>query len=82
MATNTAGEEFCSKCGALNPTFDEIHRFYACSTCGSVWAYDKDDPDYEETGHGECPNCFADEIHITWSKSDECNVCDICGMEF
>lgn len=41
-------EEQCPKCGSLHTDFDESENFYECNVCKNVWAYDRDDPDYED----------------------------------
>lgn len=42
--------KYCPDCGCLNVMFDSQPRFYKCHGCGSTWAFDKDDPDKEDTG--------------------------------
>ena len=75
-------EQFCPECFSSSVNYNADYGYHTCRDCGTTWASDKNDPDYGETGDGECPNCHADEVHVTWSKSQECKVCDICGMEF
>lgn len=40
--------EACPDCGSTDCTFDEVHGYWECNSCFSVWAYDEDDPDYDE----------------------------------
>lgn len=48
-------EEQCPKCGSLSSDFDEFGRFYECNICKNLWAFDKDDPDYDDVE--TCPEC-------------------------
>ncbi|GAX46279.1 hypothetical protein NIES4075_73000 [Tolypothrix sp. NIES-4075] len=38
----------CSNCGSDRVYFDQEFGSYNCETCGTVWARDEDDPDYNE----------------------------------
>lgn len=38
----------CIKCGSRHVRYDSVFGFYKCESCSTVWADDKDDPDYEE----------------------------------
>lgn len=40
--------EACPDCGSADCTFDRTHGYWECNSCFSVWAYDEDDPDYDE----------------------------------
>lgn len=40
--------EYCCKCSSVNCTFHETDGYWECRECGTVWAYDEDDPDYDE----------------------------------
>ncbi|MBW4598715.1 MAG: hypothetical protein KME29_03775 [Calothrix sp. FI2-JRJ7] len=68
----------CKKCGTSTVVYDLEYRFYKCKTCGEYWAYDKDDPDYEETDD-ICPVCgYYDDSPST----DEPRKCYNCGSEW
>jgi hypothetical protein len=45
-------EAKCPHCGSLATAFDDVYRFWECKTCCHVWAFDRDDPDYEEYDDG------------------------------
>ena len=46
---NSLPLETCDNCGSNRVRFDPAFRFFKCEACNSVWAYDADDPDYDET---------------------------------
>jgi ribosomal protein L37AE/L43A len=38
----------CNKCNSTNCLYNKEHGFWQCHDCQNVWAYAKDDPDYDE----------------------------------
>ena len=55
----------CKKCNSNSTQFNQEHGFWKCDTCSNIWAYDKDDPDYDErevcdkcSGLGLMPSFF------------------------
>lgn len=40
--------ETCKDCGSIHCTFNRSFGYWTCDNCLSVWAYDEDDPDYDE----------------------------------
>lgn len=82
MAVIKLSEDFtpanCPKCGTATVIFNGEHGYYECKTCGSYWAYDKDDPDYQE--HGDiCPSCGYDN---DYRYVVEVRECARCGFEW
>lgn len=66
--------EPCPSCGGRNTVFDSVFRFWKCDDCSSVWAYDTDDPDYDELeDYDICPVCQG--TSATDSEAD----CPGCG---
>ncbi|BDA69321.1 hypothetical protein CAL7716_034870 [Calothrix sp. PCC 7716] len=64
----------CQKCGASNVIFDGEYGYYKCKTCGDYWAFDKDDPDYQE--HADiCPSCGYDNDYPRVVETRECLRC-------
>lgn len=50
----------CIKCGTRDCHYVETYGYYRCGSCGEVWAYVEDDPDYnelEEVDYGPCCAC-------------------------
>jgi hypothetical protein len=45
---NAATGEHCPNCNSEHTIYDSDHGFWQCEECSNVWAYDEDDPDYEE----------------------------------
>jgi len=43
----------CPECGSLNTTHDPNFGHRICEDCTYIWAFDEDDPDYDE---GEAPD--------------------------
>jgi hypothetical protein len=35
-------------CGSKKVVFEQGHGYYHCLDCDEVWAFDDDDPDYDE----------------------------------
>lgn len=48
MMETLAGEPICPHCNSLKVKFNKDYGFYQCESCGATWAFDEDDPDYEE----------------------------------
>lgn len=38
----------CINCGSSNINYDSAYGFYKCESCSELWAYSKDDPDWED----------------------------------
>ena len=49
------------ECGSNKVTYDQTYGFYKCQSCGDVWGYLEDDPDYDECDddpdYGACCAC-------------------------
>ncbi|BAZ38666.1 hypothetical protein NIES4101_46060 [Calothrix sp. NIES-4101] len=58
-----AGETICPKCNSLKVEYNKEYGFYRCESCGETWAFDKDDPDYDEDDdeYGDSPLMFYGE---------------------
>lgn len=48
MVKLATGEEVCGVCNSPHNEYNPTEGFYTCLSCGAVWAYDEDDPDYDE----------------------------------
>lgn len=44
----SSSDKACDNCGSTNIVFEKGHGFYHCLDCHQVWAFDEDDPDYDE----------------------------------
>jgi ribosomal protein L37AE/L43A len=53
----------CSKCGSKNTTYNHGFGYWQCQNCGKVWAYDEDDPDWDEL-HELARTRLENGIHI------------------
>ncbi len=51
--TQNTRDSFCPQCGSQAIKYDEDFGFYKCSQCEHCWAYDADDPDYDEIDDDE-----------------------------
>lgn len=38
----------CPGCNSTATRFDSVFGYWQCQECPTVWAYDKDDPDYDQ----------------------------------
>lgn len=45
---NAATGEHCPNCNSEHTIYDSDHGFWQCEECSNVWAYDEDDPDYDD----------------------------------
>jgi hypothetical protein len=40
--------EQCPDCGGNHTRTDWLFNFHKCEDCSALWAFDKNDPDYDE----------------------------------
>ena len=57
MTNNT-----CIHCQSQNVTYNHEYGFYRCNDCDGVWAYSKDDPDYDECDNPDLQDALAEQM--------------------
>ncbi|NJO61339.1 MAG: hypothetical protein HC836_24720 [Richelia sp. RM2_1_2] len=74
MKLDIYGKEVCNQCLTVGD-FNEQFGFYKCPKCGYTWAYDEDDPDYDEPTLELCPfhkNGSCSNNMPTYPRCSEC----------
>lgn len=71
---NNLDQKLCPKCLTVATRNDDF-GFHKCPACENTWAYDKDDPDYDELVAALCP--FHDQGSCsnnmrTYPKCEDC----------
>jgi ribosomal protein L37AE/L43A len=60
MVKTITGEEVCEQCNSPHNEYNPTEGFYTCLSCGAVWAYDEDDPDYDDDDeYGDSPLMYG-----------------------
>lgn len=64
--------EQCPDCGSNHTRTDWIFNFHKCEDCSALWAFDKNDPDYEEALYlSQLPNEDDEYVANLIRKEDE-----------
>lgn len=67
--------ETCPRCDCTQIHYQEVLGYWECLDCGHTWAFDADDPDYEDSSF--CPVCLGSG-KSSWGE--ECLICQGTGM--
>jgi ribosomal protein L37AE/L43A len=47
-------DELCPNCNSEHTIYNSDYGFWQCEECSNVWAYNEDDPDYDEPYDDPC----------------------------
>lgn len=76
----TINEDVCPKCGSKEFISNDGYGYHTCLDCDHIWAYDKDDPDYEEVEEIACPFCGGSGMTGSPFGMEECRYCNGSGF--